>query len=254
MYELDAEIPQMCSKVGQVKNVFENVPHYLNSRHVDIRVRAETVKAFAAGIKWHRLLDIGCGDGTVSLPLLTPESHLTLLDLSSNMAAVTQAKVPEALTSNVEVRNENFMTVSFEPGSFDLIVSVGVIAHVDSPEEFVSKIAQLLVPGGSVIVEFTDCRHVVGRLGRFLGSVKEVFRPAQYSTNRLSFPDMARIFGSHHLRLVSIFRYATIPIPGIERLLSQDKLFTLKKFMFGSADTNKNAWLGNEYICLLTAE
>jgi len=246
-------VREMATKIDRVKDVFENVPRYLDRQNVDIRVRAKTVKVLSSLIKWRRLLDIGCGDGSISLPLVTPEVHLTMLDLSSSMAAITKAKVPEELSGNVVVKNENFMTASFHPGSFDLIVSVGVLAHVDSPDEFISRIQQLLVPGGSLIVEFTDCRHVVGRFGRFLGSLTELLKPAKYPTNRLSFSEMAEIFNRHNLQLMTTFRYATIPIPGVSRVVSQQKQFSLVERMFGTGGQNKNAYLGNEYICWLTA-
>jgi SAM-dependent methyltransferase len=239
-------------KSDHVRSVFENAPRYLNSRQVDIRVRAETVKGFAAKVEWHRLLDIGCGDGTISLPLLAPANHLTLLDLSGNMAALTQGKIPEDLAGNVEVRNENFMTASFVPASFDLIVSVGVMAHVDSPEEFIAKITTLLRPGGSLILEFTDCRHFVGRMGRLLGQLQEFVAPAKYRTNKLSFPEVARILKNYRLQLTSVFRYATIPIPRIERLLNHGAQYKMVERVFGKCTDNRTSWLGNEYICLLT--
>ena len=241
-------------KSDQVRSVFENAPRYLDSRQVDIRVRAETVKEFAATREWQRLLDIGCGDGTISLPLLTPTSHLTLLDLSASMAAIAKSNIPEHLAANVEVRNEDFMKASFDPASFDLIISVGVMAHVESPDEFLSAIAKLLRPGGSLIIEFTDCRHIVGRLGRFLGTLQELVAPPKYRTNRLSFPEVAQLFKRHRMRVVSVFRYATVPVPGIERLLNHDMLYRIVELTFGRCTKKRNSWLGNEYICLLTVD
>lgn len=249
---LDTVTPGRDSKSDQVRSVFENAPHYLNSRQVDIRVRTETVRAVASSLSWQRLLDVGCGDGTISLQLLTPTSHLTLLDLSASMAKLAQANIPEGFVGNVEVRNEDFIAASFNPASFDLIVSVGVMAHVDSPDEFISKLVSLLRPGGSLILEFTDSRHIVGRFGRFSGRLKEVVAPSKYPTNRLSFPEVAQLFSNHQMRLVSVFRYATIPIPGIEKLLTHGMLYRIVKLIFGRCGKNTTSWLGNEYICLLT--
>jgi SAM-dependent methyltransferase len=234
-----------------VKSVFENVPRYLNSRQVDIRMRAETVKAFTKQVHWRRLLDLGCGDGSVSLPLLTASSRLTLMDLSSSMAYRARANIPEDLKANVDVRNENFMTASFVPGSFDAIVSVGVLAHVDSPEEFIAKLRSLLAPDGVLILSFTDGRHLVGLIARFFGWVKELIAPAKYRTNRISFGGVVEIFERQQLHLASVFRYANVPVPGVERFVSSLILFRFTKFVFGRADRNRNAWLGNEYICLV---
>ena len=241
------------SRSIQVKTVFENVQHYLNGRPVDIRMRAETVKAFAARLCWRRLLDVGCGDGSVTLPLLSSSSHLTLLDLSSSMVAGALARVPQDLRANVEVRNENFMTASFARELFGVIVSVGVLAHVDSPEEFIAKLKSLSAPDGILILEFTDCRHFLGRLSRFVGWIKEQIAPAKYQTNRLSFSEVAGMFERQQLHIVSIFRYANVPLPGVERLIAAEVLYRLVRLIFGNAGNNRNAWLGNEYICLVRA-
>jgi ubiquinone/menaquinone biosynthesis C-methylase UbiE len=241
-------------KSDQVRQVFTDASKYLKSRQVDIRFRAETVKAFAANVEWQRLLDIGCGDGTISLQLLKPASHLTLLDLSANMAAIAKSNVPEDFAANVEVRNENFIEASFDSQLFDLVVTVGVMAHVDSPDMFLAKISDLLRPNGRLIIEFTDSRHFVGQLNRFWGRLKEVVAPPKYHTNRLSFSDVAPLFASHHLKLVSTFRYARIPLPGIDRIVSHRMQHRIAELIFGNCSNNKNAWLGNEYILLLSAD
>jgi ubiquinone/menaquinone biosynthesis C-methylase UbiE len=245
--------PRMASKSNHVQEVFENASHYLKSRQVDIRFRIETVRTLASMVKWQRLLDIGCGDGSISLQLLTSDSRLTLLDLSANMAALAKKNVPEEFLANVVVRNENFIGASFDSVSFDLVVTVGVLAHVDSPDAFLAEIRTLLRPGGSLIIEFTDSQHIVGRLGKIWGRLKEVVAPARYPTNKLSFADVTPLFEKNNLKLISMFRYARIPIPGIDRIMSPAKQYKIAKLIFGDCSNNKNVAFGNEYICLLTA-
>lgn len=213
-----------------------------------------TVKEWAASVKWQRLLDIGCGSGAISLPLLSPASHLTLLDLSESMLATARASVPTSMAGNVETRNEDFMAAKFDAQSFDLIVCVGVLAHVDLPAEFISKIARVLRPGGTLILAFTDSKHFVGRLARLTGWLKEIVAPAKYPVNVLSFADVAQILSRNHLNLVSKFRYAEIVVPGIEKIVPPATIFKLAQLVFGRSTRSRNAWLGNEYICLLTLD
>ena len=240
------------SKSEHVRGVFEDVSRYVNRRQLDIQVRRDTVQAWARDLQWRDLLDIGCGDGSISLPLLTSDSHLTMLDLSENMLRTVGAKVPEALSGNVQTRNENFMAAHFDTASFDLVVCVGVLAHVDSPEEFIAKIARVLRPGGSLILAFTDTRHATGRFADFLGSLKELAAPARYPVNDLSFSDVAQMFERCKIKLVSTYRYAQVPIPGINKLLPAGALHKIVTGVFGRCGHNRNPWLGNEYICLLT--
>jgi SAM-dependent methyltransferase len=251
---IDIGSPRTESKSDHVRKVFENAPHYLKSRRVDIRFRIEVVRTFADTVNWRRLLDIGCGDGSISLQLLTPASQLTLMDLSASMVALAKKNVPENLAANVEVRNENFIASSFDAEPYDLVVTVGVMAHVDSPDAFLAKIKSLLRPGGNLIIEFTDSHHFVGRLGRLWGSMKEVVAPAKYPTNKLSFSDVTLLFQRHDLRLVSVFRYARIPLPGIDRIMSHKMQYRLAQLLFGGCPNNRNSRFGNEYICLLTTD
>ena len=58
------------SKSPLVKAVFEDAGRYLNRRRFDIRIRAETIGALVSGASFRNVLDIGCGDGSISLPLL----------------------------------------------------------------------------------------------------------------------------------------------------------------------------------------
>ncbi len=180
-------------KAADVRAVFEAPQRYLSKWSLHIRVRAETVKSYASRFDFGRVLDIGCGDGSISLPLLIARNHITLLDFSSSMTSLARSKVPAELAGHVDVRNENFMTASFGADRFDLIVCLGVMAHADSPDELLAKIASLLAPGGHLILEFTDAYHVNGRLSRMIRRVREFAAPARSSVNLFSFRARRRI-------------------------------------------------------------
>ena len=221
---------------------------------MDILFRLETVREFSSRVSWQRILDVGCGDGSISLQLLTQNSHLTLLDISKSMLSIAKERVPEHLAANVVVRHENFQAACFGDERFDLIITVGVMAHVDSPDAFLAKLRSLLNPGGSLIIEFTDSRHFVGRVGRGLGRLKEAVAPARYETNKLSYSIVASLFQKHRLRQCAAFRYARVPVPAVDRLMGTTLQYRLAKRVFNDCVENTNAALGNEYICMLTAD
>ena len=237
-----------------VRHVFDNTSRYLKSRQVDIRFRIDTVATYASNLKRQCVLDIGCGDGSISLQLLTAGSRFTLMDISSSIVARAKANVPEEFAHAVEMRNENFASAKFDSEPFDLVVAVGVMAHVDSPDDFLQKIKGLLQPGGGLILEFTDAYHFVGRIGRFWSWLKELIAPAKYSTNKLSFTQVAKLFERHGLKLVSTFRYSRVPLPGFNIIVSHAREYRAMKLLFGDCAKNRNAKLGNEYICLLSAD
>ena len=241
-------------KSAHVKHVFEDARHYLRRRGVDILFRRDAVKSIAERLSWESLLDIGCGDGTISLPLLTPGKKLTLLDLSASMTQLALENTPPALKQQVAIRNEDFITAEVERASIDLIITVGVLAHVDSLERFLSKIRSTLRPGGYLILEFTDCRHPVGRIGSFFDRLKESIAPARYPTNKLSREQVLETSATNRLRVLSTFRYSRLPVPLLPRLLSIRLQHRVAKNIFGDTQKNTFASFGNEYICLLQAE
>jgi 2-polyprenyl-3-methyl-5-hydroxy-6-metoxy-1,4-benzoquinol methylase len=240
----------MGSKTREVKTVFETPEWYLDGTRENITIRTETVQEFLEGKKFDRILDIACGDATASTPLLTRSNRLTLLDISSGMLAHAQSKIPANLLSNVEIINEDFMKATLEPKSFDLIICLGMLAHVDSPAAVIAKIASLLRPNGTIIMESTDAGNVMSYLTIFHQKLASIRKPVPYHVNLLTRAEVVKMFGNHGIELCSIFRYTFSLFPGIHRVLDQKALYKVVRGMFGSSKKNRNAWLGKECIYL----
>ncbi len=235
------------NRVENVRSFFDQ-PTYLRTRQLDIRIRVETIEIFVKGRDFKTILDIGCGDGSISMPLLNSDRHLTLLDLSNNMLSIARSRVPAELTSNVEFVNGNFMEAKFTPKSFDLIICVGVLAHVPAPAGVVAKIASLLRPGGTLILECTDAFHFIGLITVLRNSLAWAFKPPTYKMNLLSGTAVRHIAKNEGLNPTAVFRYA-LPFGWMHRFFSQDySAYRAVRYMFGTASRNGNSWLGNQYI------
>jgi ubiquinone/menaquinone biosynthesis C-methylase UbiE len=242
----------MDPKVNQVQSFFERPEQYLNRRSFEIRIRAETVRELVEHCDDMRILDIGCGDGSVSLPLLTQTTRLTLLDLSSNMLSIARSKIPRGAAQNIETLNQDFSTAQFEPQSFDLVLCVGVLAHVVSPADFIAKMLSLLRPGGSIILECTDSRHIFTRMFSLVRKVCGLCKPKNYPLNDISYSEIRGILERHRLQPKATFRYLAA-FPGSHRLLSQKSLYLLTRRAFGTLSANRNIWLANECIGLFSS-
>ena len=248
--------------ISEARALFERPNrYYLNRRQYDIKLRAEVVKYFADRLDYKRVLDIGCGDGSVSLPLLRPDSRITLVDLSSAMTEIASARIPRELVGNVELRNEDFMKGAFEPEGYDLIICIGLLAHVENPRDLIAKVAGSLRPGGRLILEFSDSAHFVWRFTELVQKAMRAFAgligfmpaggPPRYHTNLLTCAGVSESLAENRLTLISVYRHAVWGLPGVHRLFSQATMYNAVRVIFGSAERNRNAWLGNEYICLL---
>ncbi len=173
----------MATKVNLVRSVFEEPEWYFSRRAYDIRIRAETVQELASLGKGAHVLDIGCGDGSISLPLLTDQRRLTMLDLSTRMLSIAKSKVAARLLENVEIVNQDFMEATFTPGSFDLILCIGLLVHLVSPVDFIAKAVSLLKPDGSIIIECSDSSHFTLRLLSPVYKLKGLLRRGKYTLN-----------------------------------------------------------------------
>lgn len=240
----------MKSKSDPIKTFFEEPQKYLSRRQFDIRIRRETVQEFLNAVEFDRILDIGCGDGSISLPLLKKNTRITFLDISHNMLAILRSKIPAELSMNVETSGEDFMAAQFGSTSFDLILCLGVLAHVECPSRFIGRIASLLRPGGILILEATDSHHFVGRLVTLWHKLLKVEKRIGYSLSLLSNKEVVEMVKRHGFELRAIYRYS-LPPPGTHRILPQIALYRLVRLVFGTSRCNRNEWLGNEYIYLL---
>lgn len=240
------------SKHEQVRTLFNMPEKYLGPRGFDIQIRTETVQDFTAGMKFNQVLDIGCGSGAISLPLLAQTRKMTLLDISSRMLDIARSKVPSDRTVDVELINGEFMAVDLAPRSFDLVCCIGVLAHVDSPGEVIAKVSGLVKPGGMVILEFTDSYHFWGIPVVIYQKLLRLFRPEPYPLNRVTRRQVMGYCKKSSLASTCGFRYGLPPL-GSNKILTQDQMYRATRFIFGPFHHNRNAWMGNQFLCRLQA-
>ncbi len=238
-------VANMTTKIGYVRELFEQPAWYLSRWRYNIRIRAETVREFVKGLKYESILDVGCGDGSVSVPLLASRVRLTLLDISSHMLTIAGSRVPAEWWPNVSTINEDLLAAKLEENAYDLILCLGLLAHVDSPPLVAAKIASLVKPGGTVIVQSTDTTHAVTYLVRLCHLL--VGRPRPYSGNLLSTEDVVQMFAKHGLRLVAVYRYSLL-LPGIGGAFTHDRLYAMVRALFGRYPLARHSWLGNECL------
>ncbi|MFO7166417.1 MAG: methyltransferase domain-containing protein [Chloroflexota bacterium] len=205
----------MSVKTQNVKEFFDVTEHYLAKRY-DVSLRADIVRDMVGDLQHARVLDIGCGDGSISLQYATPTNQLVLVDLSANMLRLAQRRTPPHVRSNVQYVNADLMT--FRPADqFDLVLCIGVLAHVASIEATVRIVAQFLKPGGQCVFQITDNDTPAGKLfnAYYRGRDRRKGRP--YQLNILGRDRLLTYAADHGLMLVNECRYLP-PLPGMGRL------------------------------------
>src|SRR2546430_1116948 len=102
-----------------------------------------------------RILDAGCGTGTLTLALLRTlrvPVKLTALDLSASSMATAKKYVAKNNTRNQSVRftRGNMLALPFADESFDLVVTSGVLEYVPL-DAGLSELARVTSRGGHLL-------------------------------------------------------------------------------------------------------
>jgi ubiquinone/menaquinone biosynthesis C-methylase UbiE len=230
-----------------IKAAFENPRWYLNKTAYNIKIRAETLVEFTRHVRPRTILDIGCGDGSLSLPLLSEDNFLTLLDRSKEMLSIAASRIPQDLMDHVRLQNADFMDAEVEGETFDLIICVGVMAYIQDRKSFVQKLWSALRPGGTLIIECTDSDHFVSVVNRSYDAVRTNLGKARFPTVIGSSAELVAILQRSGFTLTGSFRYS-LPLPGMRYILSQSFCYKAIRAIYGTFMNNRAAWLGNECL------
>jgi len=126
-----------------------------------------------------RVLEVGCGTGQLSNFLSIANRTVFASDLCVNSLGLGRDFARRHALGNVHFVQMNLFRPAFAERSFDLVISNGVLHHTSDPFLAYQTIAQLVKPGGFLLVGLyhyygrliTDARRVLFRWSgdRFLG-------------------------------------------------------------------------------------
>jgi SAM-dependent methyltransferase len=115
--------------------------------NANIHYHALLVEAIPSGAR--RVLDVGCGDGILAARLAQAGvPHILALDVDAGVLDRARARHPAMA---VEWRQGDVFDVPLEMGSFDAVLSVATLHHLNA-EAALARFADLVCAGGVVAV------------------------------------------------------------------------------------------------------
>ncbi|MFI2791006.1 class I SAM-dependent methyltransferase [Kitasatospora sp. NPDC018614] len=109
-----------------------------------------------------RILDVGCGNGEMTLRLAAAGHRVTGVDPAATMLAAAADRLaarPE-LADRVHLINAGLDSLSLDGEPFDAVCCHGVLMYLDDPGEAVARLAGLVAPGGLLSILAKNCRAV----------------------------------------------------------------------------------------------
>ena len=233
---------------AKVKAHFEQSAIYL-SENYNIKLRGEIVSAFLGNAGFSSVLDVACGNAEISRPFLHEGNRLTLLDISENMLKEAEQNIPQLLKGNVGIFCGDFLATELPERAYDLIICTGLLAHISDPLACLQKIASLLMPGGSLILQNTNSRHWFSRLNNLYRKLGILLDAQRYSYNKVSEAMIMETLAQYELLLVRRSCYIQ-SFMFLDRVISPEIKYWLIRNTFGLPAGNRLAYLGNDCIYL----
>jgi SAM-dependent methyltransferase len=116
-----------------------------------------------------RVLDLGSGAGTDSLiaaQMVGPTGRVTGIDMTREMLSRARAAAAQMRVTNVEFVESEAEQLPFADGSFDVVVSNGVIDLIPDKDAVFAELHRVLTPGGRLQIADVTIQNPVSAEGR----------------------------------------------------------------------------------------
>jgi len=103
----------------------------------------------------HRILDLGCGTGTLAIMIARHEPGAVVIGLDGDAEILERARA-KAESAELQIRFDHALSTAlpYEDASFDLVVSTLMLHHLttEAKRQTVGEVARVLRPGGELHV------------------------------------------------------------------------------------------------------
>ncbi len=103
-----------------------------------------------------RLLDVGCGPGTLTLDLATRVGSVTALEQTADALDLARAEAERQGATDVSFEVGDVHALPFADGEFDVVHAHQVLQHVADPVQALREMRRVTRPGGIVAVRDSD--------------------------------------------------------------------------------------------------
>lgn len=111
-----------------------------------MKMRSELIKKFINTKKGARILDLGCGLGSLTQHFKTIKAKVIGVDISPQSIAYAKKHIKSA---NITFRVQSAHNLGFTDNYFDAVIGNGILHHLDL-KKALPEILRILKPGGKI--------------------------------------------------------------------------------------------------------
>lgn len=180
-----------------------------------------------------RVIDAGCGAGTLSFEAARVTAHVDGIDGAERMIELARASAAEHGVANVSFEVALFETLSDRAGEYDLVLCSSVLEYLPDLRTEIERLTRLLRPGGRLILSLPNGRSHYRRLEAL--AWKLTGRPLYYRHVRHvpTSTEVGGILEQLGFDVLETVYYADPPLPGIVNRLAGGLRY--RKTMFAMA-------------------
>lgn len=153
----------MKKSLERTKSYFEKPEKYLRKNY-GIKTRKYILENFVfknleVPLK---VLDIGCGDGSISEFFKNHNNRITYVDFSKPMLD----RVNEMNRNNfVNYETLNLSLEDFQTDEkYEVVLAIGLLAHVGDVDETINKLRTFVKQNGILIIQYSDFNHWISKI------------------------------------------------------------------------------------------
>ena len=151
-----------------------------------------------------KILDVAASQGNYSLRLAELGYEVTWNDLREELVDYVKLKYEQG---TIHYAPGNLFSLGFE-ACFDLVLIAEIIEHVAHPDEFLQKIAQLVKPGGYIVMTTPNGEYIRHNLPKF----SECPDPSQFEAMQFGPNSDGHIFLLHLDEIPALVEQANLSI------------------------------------------
>jgi 2-polyprenyl-3-methyl-5-hydroxy-6-metoxy-1,4-benzoquinol methylase len=175
--------------------------------------RMEILRSMLGDCSGCDIVELGCGDGRMSLQFLPAAHSVTLIDRSAGMLDLARANTPRGCRHKVEYLAGDVHDIELQR-TFDVVLCIGVLAHVRTVCDVLDTAIGAVRPGGRCVFQISDAdRRLERALRRYVRIRARIDRQPPHSTNEMTADGVCAAV-SRRGPVLRAIRYYSLLVPG----------------------------------------